>query len=175
MFDKKMFIDTLKVSPEANLDTFGRVRKINEQTASFGSIASSAIRNSQQSNTRGGYQPKSIPPRVNPQALRRIAAGNPPIRGEPTGRGGKPTGMPNPDKHRFAVTKKPPPRAPGDAFWDNPSNSVSITKRIDKAHQDKQKRDFFRALAAGGDHTDGGGVYFPDADLRPGDPRWKNR
>tara|TARA_R110000765_G_scaffold298834_1_gene393871 strand:+ start:900 stop:1280 length:381 start_codon:yes stop_codon:yes gene_type:complete len=30
MFDKKMFIDTLKVSPEANLDTFGRVRKINE-------------------------------------------------------------------------------------------------------------------------------------------------
>ena len=31
MFDKKMFIDTLKVSPEANLDTFGRVRKINEQ------------------------------------------------------------------------------------------------------------------------------------------------
>jgi len=31
MFDKKMFIDTLKVSPEANLDTFGRVRKINEE------------------------------------------------------------------------------------------------------------------------------------------------
>jgi hypothetical protein len=30
MFDKKMFIDTLKVSPEANLDTFGRVQQISE-------------------------------------------------------------------------------------------------------------------------------------------------